>query len=89
MNPDVAIDIFKTTLIFALYMAAPFLGAMLIVGLLMSLFQSITSVQEPTLTFAPKLLAFAGLVILLAPWLLRVLGEFTISVFARMAALGH
>ena len=44
-----------------------------------SLFQSVTSVQEPTLTFAPKLIAFAGLVLLLAPWLLRVLGEFTIS----------
>lgn len=89
MNPDVAIDIFKTTLIFALYMAAPFLVVMLVVGLLASLFQSITSVQEPTLTFAPKLIAFAGLVILLAPWILRVMGEFTISVFARMAALGH
>jgi flagellar biosynthetic protein FliQ len=89
MNPDVAIDIFKTTLLFALYMAAPFLIGLLVVGLLASLFQSVTSVQEPTLTFAPKLIAFAGLVVLLAPWLLRVLSEFTISVFARMAAVGH
>lgn len=89
MNPDVAIDVFKTTIIFALYLAAPFLIVMLVVGLLTSLFQSITSVQEPTLTFAPKLVAFAGLTLLVAPWLLRVLSEFTISVFGRMATLAH
>ena len=89
MNPEMAIDVFKTTMIFAIYVAAPFLMAMLVVGLLTSLFQSITSIQEPTLTFAPKLLAFAGLVLLLSPWLLRVLGEFTISVFTRMGTMGH
>jgi flagellar biosynthetic protein FliQ len=89
MNPEVAIDIFKSTLLFALYMAAPFLIGMLLVGLMTSLFQSVTSVQEPTLTFAPKLMAFAGLVLLLSPWLLRVLGEFTISTFTRMGTMGH
>lgn len=89
MNPEVAIDVFKTTMIFAIYMAAPFLVAMLVVGLITSLFQSITSIQEPTLTFAPKLLTFAGLSLLLAPWLLRVMGEFTIATFARMAMLAH
>lgn len=89
MNPEVAIDVFKTTLVFAIYMAAPFLLAMLVVGLLTSLFQSVTSVQEPTLTFAPKLLTFAGISLLLAPWLLRTMGEFTIAMFARMASLGH
>jgi flagellar biosynthetic protein FliQ len=89
MNPEVAIDVFKTTVVFAIYMAAPFLLAMLVVGLLTSLFQSVTSVQEPTLTFAPKLLTFAGLSLLLAPWLLRMMGEFTISIFARMATLAH
>jgi flagellar biosynthetic protein FliQ len=89
MNPEMAIDVFKTTMIFAIYVAAPFLMAMLVVGLLTSLFQSITSVQEPTLTFAPKLLTFAGLSLLLAPWLLRMMGEFTINMFARMAMLSH
>ena len=61
----------------------------LVVGLITSLFQSVTSIQEPTLTFAPKLLTFAGLSLLLAPWLLRSMGEFTISMFARMVALAH
>jgi len=89
MNPEMAIDVFKTTMVFAIYVAAPFLLAMLFVGLVTSLFQSITSVQEPTLTFAPKLLTFAGLSILLAPWLLRMMGEFAITMFTRMAMLAH
>ncbi len=89
MNPEVAIDLFKTTMVFALYVVAPFLIVMLVVGLLASLLQSVTSMQEPTLTFAPKLIAFAGLAMLLAPWLLRSLTEFAISIFGRMSALAH
>jgi flagellar biosynthetic protein FliQ len=89
MNPDLAIDIFKTTVLFALYMVAPFLVAALFVGLATSLVQSVTSMQEPTLTFIPKLLAIAGLSMLLAPWLLREISEFTVATFLRMSTLGH
>lgn len=89
MNPEVAIDLFKSTLLFALYMAAPFLVVMLAVGVITSIVQSVTSVQEPTLTFAPKLIAFAALVLLLTPWVLRSLTEFTITDFTKMAALAH
>jgi flagellar biosynthetic protein FliQ len=89
MNPELAVDIFKTTVLFALYIVAPFLGVTLVIGLLASLLQSVTSMQEQTLTFAPKLLALAGTLILLAPWLLRSLSEFTISFFTRMGTLAH
>lgn len=89
MNPELAIDFFKTTVVFALYMVAPFLGVLLVVGLVASLIQSVTSMQEQTLTFAPKLIALAGLALLLAPWLLRSLTEFTITTFARIATLAH
>ena len=89
MNPEVAIDLFKSTVIFALWVVAPFLMVLLVVGLITSLFQSVTSLQEQTLSFAPKLLAFAGLSLLLAPWLLRTLTEFTIAIIARMATLAH
>ena len=44
--------------------------------------------QEPTLTFVPKLLALAGLALLLTPWLLRSLSEFTIASITRMGTLG-
>ena len=62
---------------------------LLIVGLIASLVQSVTSIQEPTLTFIPKLLALSGLAILLTPWLLRSLSEFTIMLITRMGTLGH
>jgi flagellar biosynthetic protein FliQ len=89
MNPEIAIDIFKTTVVFALWIVAPFLLTMLVIGLLTSLFQSVTSLQEQSLTFAPKLLAMAALALLLAPWLLRTLSEFTINTISRMATLAH
>jgi flagellar biosynthetic protein FliQ len=89
MNPEVAIDLFKSTLLFALYLVTPFLLGMLVVGVIASLLQSVTSVQEATLTFAPKLLAFAALCFILTPWVLRSLTEFAITTFARMPALAH
>jgi flagellar biosynthetic protein FliQ len=88
MNPDLAIDIFKSTITFALYIVAPFLAATLVVGLIASLIQSVTSMQEQTLTFIPKLVVLAGLIILLTPWLLRSLSEFTVSTITRMGGLG-
>ncbi|MBL9201915.1 MAG: flagellar biosynthetic protein FliQ [Opitutaceae bacterium] len=89
MNPDLAIDLFKSTVVFALYVVAPFLGLTLVVGLAASLLQSITSMQEQTLTFVPKLLAISGLMLALTPWLLRSLTEFATAIFTRMGGLGH
>jgi flagellar biosynthesis protein FliQ len=89
MNPELAIDLFKTTVVFALYIVAPFLIVMLVVGLVASLIQSVTSLQEQTLTFIPKLMSIAGLLLILAPWLLRSLSEFTITILTRMGTLGH
>ncbi len=89
MTPDLAIDLFKSTVMFSLYIVAPFLAVMLVVGLIASLIQSVTSMQEQTLTFIPKLLAMAGLLLLLTPWLLRSLSEYAITTIARMGTLGH
>ena len=89
MNPDLAIDLFKSTVVFAIYVVVPFLGAALIVGLATSILQSITSMQEQTLTFVPKILAVSGLALVLTPWLLRSLSEFTITTITRMGGIGH
>ena len=89
MNPELAIDLFKTTVMFALYIVAPFLILTLVVGLLMSLLQSVTSLQEQTLTFVPKLIGLSALVLLLTPWLLRTLSEFAITIITRMGSIGH
>ena len=87
MSPELAIDIFKGVIIFSLYIVAPFLGVMLVIGFITSLFQSVTSIQEQTLTFAPKLLALAGLLIALAPWLLRSITEFATTMITRIGTL--
>lgn len=89
MTPEVAIDLFKSTMFFALYIVSPFLGAMLLVGLITSLLQSVTSLQEQTLTFAPKLIALAVVSIALGPWLLRSVTEFAVQMISKMATLGH
>ncbi|MBL9205568.1 MAG: flagellar type III secretion system protein FliQ [Opitutaceae bacterium] len=89
MSPELAIDIFKGVILFSLYIVAPFLGVMLVIGFITSLFQSVTSIQEQTLTFAPKLLALAGLLIALAPWLLRSITEFATSMITRIGTLGQ
>lgn len=89
MNPELAIDFFKTTVVFALYIVAPFLLLTLVIGLVTSLLQSITSLQEQTLTFVPKLIGVAALMLVLTPWLLRSLSEFAITMISRMGTLGH
>lgn len=89
MNAEVAIDLFKTTVLFALYMVSPFLAVALLVGLVTSLLQSVTSLQEQTLTFAPKLVGMALVLVGLGPWLLRSLTEFTIQIVTKMVELGH
>lgn len=88
MNAEAAIDIFKTVVVFSLYLMAPFVGVILVVGLLTSLVQSVTSIQEATLTFVPKLIALAGVMMLLAPWVLRLLSEFTVQSLTRISSMG-
>jgi len=89
MNPEVAIDLFKTTIFFALYIVTPFLGVTLLVGLVTSLIQSVTSLQEQTLAFVPKLIALAFVTVALGPWLLRSLTEFAIQTITKMSEMGR
>ena len=89
MNPDLAIELFKLTMFKAVVVVAPFLLAALVVGLVVSLIQSVTSLQEQTLVFIPKLLTVVGVFLFLSPWLVRTLMEFTITCVARMADMAH
>ena len=88
MTPELAIDLFKSTVFFALYMVAPFLGIILIVGLITSLLQSVTSIQEQTLAFVPKLIGVGVVVVIVSNWMLKTLMEFTVQMFSRIADMG-
>ena len=70
---DFAMDSIKTTLL----LSAPMLGFGLITGLVVSIFQAVTSIQELTLTFIPKILAVFFSLILFFPWLLQLMLSFT------------
>lgn len=88
MNAEASIELFKSVVMFTLYMMAPFLIVILVVGLATSLVQSITSIQEQTLTFVPKLVSLALLLLLLAPWIVRSFSEFAVRMITRMGSAG-
>lgn len=84
MNAAFATDLLKTLMLEAVTLAAPILMTAMVIGLAVSLFQSVTSIQEQTLTFVPKALAIVSLLILLMPWMLRTLVEFTATMIGKM-----
>jgi len=67
----------RDMLMIVLKIAAPLLAAGMLVGLLISLFQSITSIQDQTLTFVPKIVAMVMVAFALLPWIVRKLVEYT------------
>jgi flagellar biosynthetic protein FliQ len=84
MNPEFAAELLKTLMYQAVTLAAPILMTAMVIGLAISLFQSVTSIQEQTLTFVPKALAIVGMLILILPWMLRSMIEFATAVIQKM-----
>jgi flagellar biosynthetic protein FliQ len=76
-----AVDIARIALIQALIIAVPILGAGLIVGLLISLFQAVTQIQEQTLTFVPKILTMILVAVFMLGWISIRMTEFAIEMF--------
>ena len=68
----------------SLALAAPILLTAMVIGLAVSLFQTVTSIHEQTLTFVPKALAVVGILLLLLPWIVRSLMEFTTAVIQKI-----
>ena len=76
MNADVAMYWVQEAMQTAMLLALPLLGAALAVGLVVSLFQAVTSMQEMTLSFIPKILIVAIVLLLFSPWMLQMLTDF-------------
>jgi flagellar biosynthetic protein FliQ len=89
MGHELLLDLAKTTLLTALLVVAPALLIGMAVGLLVSFFQTITSLQEQTLTIVPKMLAVVLAILLLMPWILGTLREFTAALFGNLDTYGH
>ena len=89
MSQEFVIYVFREALYTALLVSAPLFVVSLVVGLLISIFQAATSIQEITLTFVPKLIVIAIVAVLTLPWMIDVIVSFTTGLFNNIPALGH
>ncbi len=81
MNEDTLLELTRRALLVGLELSLPLLLVTLIVGVTVSLFQAVTQIQETTLAFVPKVLAFAVTLAILGPWMLSVIVGFMAGMF--------
>ncbi len=88
MTDGDVIGILRGALMTTMIVAAPILGISMIVGLILSIFQTTTSIQEQTLTFVPKMMAIFLTIIVLASWIIRTLVNYTRNLFMLIEKAG-
>ena len=84
MNADVAVYWLKESLRTGFMVLGPMLGMALLAGIVVSLFQAVTSMQEMTLSFIPKLIAIAVVFFFMMPWMIQMMTDFTAEIFAAI-----
>lgn len=84
MTPEFAVELVKNLMFQAIALATPILVVAMAIGLTVSIFQAVSSINEQTLSFVPKALGIVGVTIVLLPWLLRTAIEFTTAVIQKM-----
>jgi flagellar biosynthetic protein FliQ len=87
MTQDTVVNLATQAMTLALKVAGPMLIAGLIIGLLVSIFQAVTSIQEQSLTFIPKVAGVAVLIVLLGPWMLGQLVSYAQNLYMSIPQL--
>ena len=87
MSAEQVLEIMKEAMLVAFEIAGPLLIISIAVGLLVAIFQAATQIHEQTLTFVPKLIVIALVLLALGSWMSKVMNEFVVELFAIMAAL--
>ncbi|MDX8388699.1 MAG: flagellar biosynthesis protein FliQ [Ghiorsea sp.] len=87
MNPDLVINYGKEALEMILMLSMPMLVVALVVGVMISLFQAVTQIQEMTLTFVPKIIAVFVAMVVAAPWMVETLVSYTRRIFESIPTL--
>jgi len=85
MSQELVLEIFRNSLKLGLLIMSPLLLAAMIVGLLVSIFQSATQIHEVTLTFVPKILAVVVVLVLLFPWMLNHIVTYTVTLISNFS----
>ncbi len=89
MNEAVVLGLAREALWVSLEIGAPILGVSLVVGIVVSLIQAVTQVNEMTLTFVPKLIGVFVAMLIFGPWMMQTLLDFSAGLFANMASYGR
>jgi flagellar biosynthetic protein FliQ len=89
MTEQFAIDVARNAFMIALQIGGPLLLSSLVVGMLVSVFQAVTQINEQTLSFVPKIMVVAGALALLGPWMATTLISYMTSTFNQLPALAH
>lgn len=87
MTPEMVITVGRDAITTMLLVAAPMLLSGLVIGLMISLFQAITQIQEMTLTFIPKIVIVAVSLLVFLPWMINILLDFTRGLFGIIPTL--
>jgi len=87
VNEDIVIQLGQDALKTLAMVAAPMLLSTLIIGLIISIFQALTQINENTLTFVPKMVVIAIVLILAGPWMLDTLSTYTVSLFDNISTV--
>jgi flagellar biosynthetic protein FliQ len=85
MNENIIIDLARQTLWLIIKVSAPMLIVSLVVGLVVSVLQTVTSIQEQTLTFVPKLLAVFLVIMLFGSWMLTEVRDFAVDLITNFS----
>ncbi len=88
MSPDTVISIGKKAVETVLLTSAPMLIAAMVVGLLISIFQAATQINEQTMTFIPKIVAVFLTLLIFGPWIIELLVTFTTGIISQIATVG-
>lgn len=87
MTPELVIQLARRSFEAALLLSAPLLLFSLIVGLVISIFQAVTSINEATLAFAPKIVAVMIAMIIFFPWMMTYMSDFTKEIYSFIAIM--
>lgn len=87
MTPELTVTLMKQTLYTVLMVAGPLLAAGLIIGVLVSIFQTVTQIREMSLTFVPKIVGVLVVLAIFAPWMASTLIDFTMTIFRHVPQL--
>ncbi|WP_312693467.1 flagellar biosynthesis protein FliQ [Caproiciproducens sp.] len=80
-------EVLQAAMVAALKLSAPILIVSVVLGLVVSIFQAATQIHEQTLTFVPKLVAIALILVILGPWMMETMNDFTIYIFTMITKL--